>query len=293
MLSICDLINRESLPKAQEISLELIMDFYELYLCKRIYIFTLEDDTEVKIIFTDGREVFHLLGVNHIYGNTPMTGTRFVKGVRDGSITLATLHKINAKAYRDYLDRICSIACVDAVLKKSEYLWFKDGKIQGSDIKVKYLLLKSIEEKSFHLGIDQRSEGKPYFAKTLLVTKGSNRNKFINLADSCFKVKRLQIRDKESNVLLEDIQREKARQTAEKQVQIFARKYLEQNKGKLGQVEKKLRAELSRYIEEKNEELRKTVEKQDPYWTKKIVAESVRKYLKEDIKEDIQAYMRK
>ena len=75
--------------------------------------------------------------------------------------------------------------------------------------------------------------------------------------------------------------------------QIFSIKYLEQNKGKLCQVEKKLRAELSRYIEEKNEELRKTVEKQDPYWTKKIVAESVRKYLKKDIKEDIQAYMRK
>ena len=122
MLSICDLINRESLPQEQEISLRLLVDFYEKYLCTKVFIFTLEDDTEEKIIFTDGSEVFHLLGANHIYANTPMTGKRFANGVRNGSITLATLRKLNANAYRDYLDRIRSLACIDAVLKKSEQL---------------------------------------------------------------------------------------------------------------------------------------------------------------------------
>lgn len=63
-----------------------------------------------------------------------MTGKRFANGVHDGSITLDTLRKVNAKAYRDYLDRICSFACIDAVLKKSEYLWFEDGKIQSLNI---------------------------------------------------------------------------------------------------------------------------------------------------------------
>ncbi len=293
MLSICDLINRESLPQEQEISLRLLMDFYEKYLCTRVFIFTLEDDIEVKIIFTDGSEVFHLLGANHIYANTPMTGKRFAKGVRDESITLASLRKLNAKAYRDYLDRICSLACIDAVLKKSEYLWFKDGRIQGSGIEVKYLLLKNIDEKSLHLGIDRRHEDRPYFAKTLLVTEGIRRNKFIDLANASFKVKRLQIRDKASDVLLEDIQRERARFTADEQVRTYARKYLERNKGNLTFLtltEREIKTELKHYIEGQTEEIRVAVAGQDPYCTKKIVAEAVRKYLKKDAQASIQGF---
>ncbi len=293
MLSISDLINRESLPQEQEISLKLLIDFYEKYLCARVFIFTLEDDTEVKIIFTDSSEVFHLLGANHIYANIPMTGKRFASGVRDESITLATLRKLNAKAYRDYLDRICSLACIDAVLKKSEYLWFKDGKIQDSSIEVKYLLLKNIDEKSLHLGIDRRHDDKPYFAKTLLVTEGNRRNKFIDAANACFKVKRLQIRDKESDILLEDIQRDSARLKADEQVRIYARKYFEQNKENFDLrilPEKEIKTELKHYIEENIEEIRATVAKQDPYWTKKIVSEAVRKYLRKDARASIQAF---
>ena len=292
MLNLSDLIDRESLPQEQEISLELLLNFYEQYLCTKVFIFTLEDDTEVKIIFTDGSEIFHLLGANHIYAGTPMTGKRFANGVRDGSITLATLRKVNAKAYRDYLDRICSLACIDAVLKKSEYLWFKDGRIQGSSIEVKYLLLKNIDQKSLHLGIDRRHEGKPYFAKTLLVTEGSSRNKFIDLASACFKVKRLQIRDKESDAVIEDIQREKARFAAAEQVRIYARAYFEQNQENLTRAEREIKTELKHYIEKNVEELREVIAKQDPYWTKKIAAEAVRQYLKEDAKEDIRVYKR-
>ena len=55
MLNLSDLIDRESLPQEQEISLELPMNFYEQYLCTRVFVFTLEDDAEVKIIFMRAR----------------------------------------------------------------------------------------------------------------------------------------------------------------------------------------------------------------------------------------------
>ena len=155
------------------------------------------------------------------------------------------------------------------------------------------MLLKNIDDKSLHLGINQKHEEKPYFAKTLLVTEGTRRSKFIDLADASFKVKRLQIRDKESDILLEDIQRERARITADEQVRIYGRKYFEQNKENLVLFtlpEREVKTRLKHYIEENIEEIRAIVATQDPYWTKKIVAEAARKYLKRDAQASIQAF---
>ena len=40
MLSVSDLININYIPDEDDISLQLLIDFYEEYLCKRIFIFT-------------------------------------------------------------------------------------------------------------------------------------------------------------------------------------------------------------------------------------------------------------
>lgn len=206
MLTISDLMNRGTLPSEKDISLELLLGFYEQYLCKRIFSFTLEDETKVKIAFKDASEIFHLIGANHIYGKTHMTGSRFAEGVRQSVITLETLKKHSKRRYKDRVERICAFACLDAVLRESEYLWFEAGEIPESRIKVRYLLLRTIDGKNVHLGIDQ-SGGYTYYPKTLLVTKGSSKDKFINLASTRLKVTKLEIIDKNSDTILEVIER--------------------------------------------------------------------------------------
>lgn len=53
MLSVSDLIDINYIPSESDISLELLVDFYEDYLCKRIFIFTLRDGQVVKLFFRD------------------------------------------------------------------------------------------------------------------------------------------------------------------------------------------------------------------------------------------------
>ena len=67
MLSVNDLIDINYIPSESDISLELLVDFYEYYLCKRIFIFTLRDGQVVKLFFRDATELFHISGIDHIY----------------------------------------------------------------------------------------------------------------------------------------------------------------------------------------------------------------------------------
>ena len=43
MLSVSNLVDIKYIPAESDISLKLLVDFYEDYLCKRIFIFTLRD----------------------------------------------------------------------------------------------------------------------------------------------------------------------------------------------------------------------------------------------------------
>ncbi|MBR6701039.1 MAG: hypothetical protein IKL72_04855, partial [Firmicutes bacterium] len=210
MLKKEDLININYIPDEEEISLELLFDFYENYLCRRVYKFTLDSGEEIKIVFKDSSEIYHISGIKHIYKVKYMDGSRFAKDVCYGNIDFKNLQKINPNAYKDYIERICSFACIDTILKKCEYLWFSEGRIEGTEISVKYLLLRTINECNLHLGIDSYKSGKSYYPKTLLVTKGAQINKFVNRATERFRVSKLEIILKEDGSVEELIDREEA-----------------------------------------------------------------------------------
>lgn len=227
MLLVNDLINIDYIPKENDISLQLLVDFYEKYLCQRIFIFTLKNGTEIKLFFRDATEIFHISGIDHIYEGIPMDGTRFVKEVKEGKIDIDTIKTINASAYKDYELRICSMACLDSIIKKCEYLWYSKGKIPDSTIEVKYLLLKGMDGKNLHLGIDTYNVKRPYYSKTLLVTEGNSLNKFIGKADERLRVSKLEIRDKNTDCILECIERELAEYTALQEVRMCMQKWLD------------------------------------------------------------------
>ena len=72
MLTVKDLIDINYIPQEEEVSLELLKEFYEDYLCKNIYLYTLMDGSEIKLIFRDSTEIFHISGIDHIYSGNPM-----------------------------------------------------------------------------------------------------------------------------------------------------------------------------------------------------------------------------
>lgn len=229
MLSVNDLIDIDYIPTEDEISLQLLVDFYEEYLCKRIFIFTLKNGNVIKLFFRDGTELFHVSGIDHIYDGVPMDGKRFLQGIKDKTINLATIENINAAAYKDYIVRIRSMACLDAIIKKCEYLWFSNGKIPDSKIEVKYLLLKGVDQKNLHLGIDSYKENKPYYSKTLLVTEGNTSDKFVAKADERMRVIKLEIRNKDTDELLVFVDRAAAERIALEEITKCVNEWLKQD----------------------------------------------------------------
>lgn len=225
MLEVNDLININYIPEEREISLSLLIDFYEQYLSKRVFIFTLENNEKVKLFFRKTSEIFHISGIDHIYEDVPMDGSRFVEEVKNMNMDINTLKEVNLPVYKDYAMRIRSMFCIDAIIKNCEWLYYSNGKIPNTDIPVTYLLLKSLDGKKLHLGIDTYKKGRPYFARTLLITEGSFENKFIERAKSCFKVSKLEIKDKCTDCLLECINRKEAELYVKNEVERITEKW--------------------------------------------------------------------
>lgn len=210
MLNVNDLININRIPDETEISLDLLIDFYEQYLSKRVFIFTLKNGEKVKLFFKETSEIFHISGIDHIYEGTPMDGTRFINEIKSKKISLGTVENVNSAAYKDYIDRIRSMFCIDTIIKNCEYLYYPSGKIPDSGIEVTYLLLKGLNGKNLHLGIDTYKKGRPYFTRTLLITEGEKAEKFIGRANMQLRVAKLEIKDKDTDALLEFVDREGA-----------------------------------------------------------------------------------
>ena len=311
MLSVNDLIDINYIPAESDISLRLLIDFYESYLCKRIFIFTLKGGRVIKLFFRDATEIFHISGIDHVYKGIPMDGSRFLQDVKAGKITLDTVRNVNVAAYKDYEIRIRSMACIDTIIKNCEYLWYPSGKIPDSEIEVKYLLLKGLDNNNLHLGIDTYKENRPYFVRTLLITEGNNIGKFIGKADERLKVSKLEIRDKETDLILNCVEREKAEQTALEEVKSYAHawmdtelptlllQYLNHNTvdkevpvGCVRSSDKKAWCQACRkYIEYNKADIKSKVEKLDSYWAGKIVGEAIRKYDKDEMKVDLANYI--
>ena len=320
MLRIEDLINIKYVPAESEISLNLLFDFYENHLCKRVYKFTLDDGQEIKITFKDTSEIYHVSGIKHLYRGNYMDGSRFAQGVCNGSIDFTSLQKLNPNAYNDYSERIRSFACIDTIIKNCEYLWFSNGKIDDTDILVKYLLLKAVAEYNLHLGIDTYNKGKTYYPKTLLVTKGAQKNKFLDKASSKFRVSKLEIIIKETNQIEEVIYRKMAWDKAKTYIQkeldqwlqnefvekiklhVFSKDFCnllseditkestsdEVKQAVFEHIKRKQKDEwismLRAYLDSRKESLKQLVAIHDPYWAGKIASESIQAFSRSEFK---------
>lgn len=68
MLTVPDLINIQYIPEITDISLILMVNFYEQYLCKRFWVFELADGQKVKLFFKIHLRFFMFLELNIYMG---------------------------------------------------------------------------------------------------------------------------------------------------------------------------------------------------------------------------------
>lgn len=298
MLSSNDLINIEHIPSESEISLSLLVSFYKDHLMKHEYKFTLSSDEILRLRFRDASELYHLSGIAHIYNSQKikMKASVFISEVESGNISLKTLKKINSKEYRTRIQRICSVACMDSLLKKCECLNFEKGKIPNSKIDIKYLLFRGFDEKNLHLGIDTYKENHPFFPRTMLLTEGSAKDRYVEKADEKLSVEKLEIIDIKTDTVIETIDREKAIQLAEQKVLYLADDWIEKELDKLIDEKISLRPInkiLKEHLDSHKSEIEAEIKLLDPYLFKKIAAQSIRQFTKDQFYNRILSYVDK
>ncbi len=300
MLTVNDLIDIEHIPETNEVSLQLLIEFFESYLNNNVFVFYLANGKTIKIVFKDATEVFHLTGITHIMINNPYKKSKlFIEKAKNGSITFDSLEKMNPNAYRNYNKRIMSTFCIDTILKCSEYLYFSEGQLPNSQVKVQYLLFKGIGDNYLHLGIDTHNNGKTYYAKTLLVTENTSKEKFINRADDRIRVDTITILDKQTDEIKQIIMRRAATDKANKDVLKLAKEWKETYLKEIiaewiknnsessnilpkSSVRKEWKSGLKEYFDDNKDKIREEVSQLDPYWYKKLTDEAIRKYMKND-----------
>lgn len=275
MLSVQDLINKRDIPGEDDISLELLIAFYEEYLGKRIFRFELDNGMIIKLLFNDVNDIFHIAGIHQIYRDSDLghvKASEFIEDVRNGNVTLQYLKSLNANSYKDFIPRIRSFLCIDGIIKNSEYLYYSHGIIPDTSIKVKYLLLKNASNRKLHLGIDNyKRNPNNFYAKTLLVTDS---DKFIDRATSQHRVNKIIIINKETNEVEEIIDRQLAYTKADEFLHDKAIELL----GKTSDVKYQ---EFRRYIKSTKQDLILEISKFDKYWSTKIATETLQRYLKD------------
>lgn len=67
MLTVNNLLNENKVSSMSDISLKLYKKFNDDILCKRIFLYELEDGKQMKLVFQQNN-LLHILGAQHILG---------------------------------------------------------------------------------------------------------------------------------------------------------------------------------------------------------------------------------
>lgn len=179
MLTTEELLKLTRLPKITEISLKLLQEFYDIYICPNIYLFELEDKSIIKLEFL-GVNLCHLLGFQHI---VPYKLKKFYSGengyigILNGDITIKKLRSINEKNFSRDKDKILCFPYIYKLLQHCEIIRFSNI-IGHSKITCEFILHDTHYERRIHLGIEKDEKRGVYYPRTFLIER-DNGNKFV------------------------------------------------------------------------------------------------------------------
>ena len=181
MLTTDELLNLTRIPKISEISLKLLQEFYDIYICPNIYVFEMEDNNIIKLEFLDVN-LCHLMGFQHIvpyklekfYG-----GENGYMGVFNEQITIKKLRSIDERKFARDKDKILCFSYLYQLLRKCKIIKFDKSK-NHSKISCEFILYDSQYERSIHLGIEKDEKRGVYYPRTFFIERESGQRFIIN-----------------------------------------------------------------------------------------------------------------
>lgn len=170
MLTPNDLMNLNSMPSWNDISLKLYKEFSEELLLNTLFRYYLKDGQILEVHFTE-EGIYHMLGIQHINGKIP--AKEFFKKIDEGlEFDSFVQTKGMKKRFNDFKHRIRSFGCIYDIMRNNKLFYVKNHIINGTAINVEYVKHGIINEKGANIGI-RRIDGL-YTAFTVLIDRAVN-----------------------------------------------------------------------------------------------------------------------
>jgi hypothetical protein len=207
MLDVKALSSLTKKPRIDEISLELLRQYYERDLEPYIFIFELDNGIVVNLAFNK-EHLCHLLGIEKMAKGAVKYKERYkyfghegYNNIQNGTITIKHLKDLNKGRFNFIKDKLIFFYLLPYIVDSPEILLDFVTSEDDSLIEAKLLAYMSTEEAYVHLGIDEDDESKRFFPKTYLIERineTSDGTKFIK-GKSPFKVVQAQKISRTSN----------------------------------------------------------------------------------------------
>lgn len=157
-------------PKIDEISLQLLQEFYEAYICPYTYIYVLNNNVTIKLNLYEA-DFCHLLGLQYITSNNKkvqvIKGQKGYDKIKNNLITFQTLKSLNKQGFIDIRSRIKYFPFIYQLLRTPSALKFDKACLGKCKIDCEFLFYDDFNNSIIHLGIEQGKNS--FYSKTFLV----------------------------------------------------------------------------------------------------------------------------
>lgn len=176
-----DYANSTSVPTADQLSLKLVLEYYDAYVEPYIYTYIGKNEENITLKFAYSNFP-HLIGVHYAanakYGRNSDKAKKFrgypaYESIKNGTMDKQTIKSIYPKKneyYKDMTKKMRYFFTIHKVLEDPEAVYYnkeKNEKKKNNDIDCDILLYKFIHNQYIHVGLDK--SGDKYVAKPFLI----------------------------------------------------------------------------------------------------------------------------
>ena len=171
-------------PKINDISLEVLREFYEMFLYPFIYTYTISQEDESKKISVrfNTKNFCHLLGVETIAKGAVKYSELFKyrgeagwHNVKSGVIDIKHLKALNKKKFLSVKAKYVYFYLIPSLLETPLAVNYDKSKVMPpTNIDCELLFYSTYENAVIHLGLEKEDDEEFYFPRTFFVEKLSN-----------------------------------------------------------------------------------------------------------------------
>ena len=173
-------------PRINEISLELLREYYEKFLYPFEYHYTIKyaaGEYTIELRF-DMENLSHLLGLESIvkynlnrHDIKKYKGIHGWENIKNGIITIDTLKGINKKRFKSKKDKMVFFYLIPNLITSPKAIYFDNSKVNPpTNIKCEIIFFNNYDKSVLHLGIEPNSENTYYIPRTFLIERITKQN---------------------------------------------------------------------------------------------------------------------